>query len=103
MHCLLGRSALTVDRHAGYRLGQARGQCGGAGDVAGLGADVVQAAEDDVVDGRRIDVVAPPHECLDHMCCHVGWVHAGESALALAYRGADSVDDVCLGHSINLT
>ena len=40
MHGLLGRAALPVDGDAGYRLGQARGQPRGTGDVAGLGPTV---------------------------------------------------------------
>jgi NAD(P)H-dependent flavin oxidoreductase YrpB (nitropropane dioxygenase family) len=58
VHRLLGRAALPVDGDAGYRLGQARGQPRGAGDVAGLGADRVHAAEYDVVDGGRVDLGA---------------------------------------------
>ena len=44
VECLLGRPAGAVDRRAGDRLGQPGGQPGVAGDVAGLGADLVDAA-----------------------------------------------------------
>ena len=50
VHGLLGRAALAVDGRAGHVLGQAGGEPAGAGDVAGLGADRVDVAEDDVVD-----------------------------------------------------
>ena len=58
VHGLLGRAALPVDGDAGHRLGQARGQPRGAGDVAGLGADCVHAAEYDVVHGAGVGVGA---------------------------------------------
>ena len=61
VHRLLGGAALPVDGHAGHVVGQPGHQPGGAGDVAGLGADGVAAAHDHVVDGRRVDAgaVAP--------------------------------------------
>ena len=58
VHRLLGRAALPVHGDAGHRLGQARGQPGGAGDVAGLRADRVHAAEYHVVYGLRVDAGA---------------------------------------------
>lgn len=39
----------AVDRHAGDRFGLSGRECGGASDVPGLKADVVETAEDDVV------------------------------------------------------
>ena len=52
------RAALPVDGHAGHVVGQPGDQPGGPGDVAGLRADGVAAAEDDVVDRARVDVGA---------------------------------------------
>ena len=102
MHGLLSRSALSVDRDAGHGLRQPRCQCCGAGDVAGLGADVVQATEDDVVDGGGIDVV-PANDGLDDVRRHVGRVFCGESAVSLADRSPDGVDDEGFRHEQNLT
>ena len=50
-HC---RSTVTP----GTVLGQARRQPAGPGDVAGLRPERVDAAEDHVVDGRRVDAGA---------------------------------------------
>ena len=58
MHGLLGRAALPVDRRARDLVGQAGGEPARARDVAGLRADRVDAAEDDVLDRRRVDVGA---------------------------------------------
>ena len=58
MDGLLRRAALAVDGGAGHVLGQAGGQPAGAGDVAGLAADGVDAAEHDVLDRARVDAGA---------------------------------------------
>ena len=55
VHGLLRRAALAVDGRAGHLVGEAGGEPAGARDVAGLGADGVDAAEDHVVDGGGID------------------------------------------------
>ena len=102
MYGLLGGAALAVDRDTRHGFGQAGSECRGAGDVAGLRADVVQAAEDDVVDGGGVDVVSTD-DGLDDMGGHVGGMFGGESAVALADGGADSVNDVGLRHAYNLT
>ncbi|KAF0956719.1 hypothetical protein MLGJGCBP_00035 [Rhodococcus sp. T7] len=97
MYSLLRGSALAVDGHAGHCLGQARSEGRGAGDIARLRTDVVQAAEDHVVDRRGVDTVAFD-ECADHMGREVDRVCGGQCAAAAAYRGACRVDDVCLWH-----
>src|SRR5680860_1027424 len=51
---LLARSALTVDRRAGDLLGQSGGEPARSGDVTGLRADRVHAAEHDVFDSRGV-------------------------------------------------
>lgn len=42
MYGLLRRTALTVDRDTGNVLRKSGRECRGAGDVAGLGSDVVK-------------------------------------------------------------
>ena len=67
---------------AGHLLGQPGGEPAGARDVAGLRADRVDAAEDDVLDRERVDVGALD-ELADHVGAEVGGVH-----LATARRRA---------------
>ena len=57
-HGLLAGPALAVDGGAGDGLGQARRPPGGAGNVAGLRSEGVDAAEHDVLDGRGVDAGA---------------------------------------------
>ena len=94
VHGLLGRSALPIDRRARDVLGQARGQPRGAGDVAGLRADRVEAAHHHVVDGTRIDAGALDQR-LERVAPEIGGMHLAETAAPLAHRGPDRVDDVC--------
>jgi hypothetical protein len=96
---LLGRAALAVDRHAGDVLGHAGCEPAGAGDVAGVGTDGVDVAEDHVVDGGGVDAGAVDQGG-DAGRPEVGGVDAGEGAVGLppAHGGADCVDDVGLGH-----
>ena len=94
---LLGRAALAVDRHARDVKGQVRGQPAGAGDVAGLGADRVAAAEDDVVDGVRVDARAL-HQTLEDVGAEVGGVDGRESAVAAADGRTDRLDEIGLSH-----
>ena len=95
VHRLLRRAALPVDGHAGHVVGQPGHQPRRAGDVAGLRADRVAAAEDHVVDGARVDA-GTAHQRGQRVRGEVGGVHRGERAAALADRGADGVDDVGL-------
>jgi hypothetical protein len=97
---LLGGAALAVDGGAGDALGQPGGEPGGAGDVAGLRADRVDAAEDDVVDPLRIDPGALDQR-LDRVGAEVGGVDPGEPAAAPPDRGAHRVDDVGLRHLLS--
>ena len=87
----------------GHLLGQAGGEPARAGDVAGLRADGVDAAEHDVVDGDRVDAGALD-ERLERRGAprSAGWT-CDEPAAAPADRGADGVDDVGLGHGGNLS
>ena len=97
MHGLLGRAALPVHGDAGYRLGQARGQPGGAGDVAGLRANRVHAAEYHVVDGTGVGLGAR-QQGPDDVRAEVGRMHAGQAAAASGDGGAHGIDDEGLGH-----
>ena len=97
VHGLLGRAALPVDRDAGHGLGQARREPGGAGDVAGLRADRIHAAEHHVVDGFRIGS-GPVQQVPDDVRAQVGRVHAGQSPAAAGDGAAHRVDNEGLGH-----
>ena len=61
MYCLLRGSTLAIDRHARHGFRQAGCQRRRAGDISGLGPDVVQAAEDDIVDRCGVHVVSTHH------------------------------------------
>jgi hypothetical protein len=97
VHGLLGRAALAVDGGARHLLGQPRGQPRGAGDVAGLGADGVDAAEDHVLDRARVHARAV-HEGVQRVRPQVGRVHVGQAAAPPAHRSPHRIDDVRLGH-----
>jgi hypothetical protein len=96
-HRLLRRAALAVDGRAGHRLGQPCAEPAGAGDVGGLGPDLIDAPPDDVVDCGRIDACGldgGPHD----VGGQVGRVDSGEAPSSTAHGGANGADDVCLGH-----
>ncbi len=97
VHRLLRGAALAVHGDAGHRLGQARREPRGAGDVAGLRPDRVHAAEHHVVDGQRVGVGAGQQVC-DHVRAEIGRVRGGQAAAAAADRGAHRVDNEGLGH-----
>jgi len=58
---LLRRAALAVDRHAGDIFWESGGQPRGARDIPCLWAYLVDASEDDIFDGVRVDA-RPFHE-----------------------------------------
>src|SRR5205807_3714032 len=93
VHGLLRRAALAVDRHARDLLRQPGGEPGGAPDVAGLGADRVEAAVDDVLHGAGIDA-RPGHQLLQRVGAEVGRVDAGQAPTSPSDGGPDGVDDV---------
>ena len=80
-------------------FGQPGRQPAGAGDVAGLRADRVDAAEDHVLDRGRVDAGAVDQR-LAATCAprSAGWT-VRRPPLLPADRGADRFDDVGLGHS----
>jgi len=92
MNGLLGRAALTVDRDAGNVLRQATNQRTGASDVSGLGADLVEVAEHDVLDGLGVDLGAF-HEGSDCVPADVGRMDLRQTATPAANGGADGIDD----------
>ncbi|MNH25739.1 hypothetical protein D3C79_857560 [compost metagenome] len=97
MQRLLRRTTLAVDRGTRHIQRQAGGQPTGAGDVTGLRADGIDAAEDHIVIllGRyRIAL----DQSLQHMGAQVDGMHIGEAALALAGRAAQGIDNIGLGH-----
>jgi hypothetical protein len=94
---LLRRAALAVDRRAGHLVGETRRQPAGASDVAGLGPDRVDAAEDDVLDGVRIDARARD-ERREHVRAEIGRMHQAQAALLPPDRRPHGIDDVRFSH-----
>ena len=89
---LLRRAALPVDARRRDAPRQSGRDPGVAGDVAALLARLGDAAADDVVDQRGIEVVAVDHRA-QHETEQIGGVPAGERTLALPESGARAVDD----------
>src|SRR4051812_45087293 len=98
---LLARAALAVDRRTGHLFRQTGGQPRGAGDVARLRPQRVEAAEDDVFDHRGVDA-GPADELFEDVRPQVGGVGGRQTTVLLADRGADRFDDVGLGHGSRL-
>jgi hypothetical protein len=94
---LLRRTALTIDRRAGYRTRQLRGQNCVACDVHRLLADLHDAAHDDVLDGGRIDAGAVDKRVEDRGS-QIDRMPAGETAAAPAAGRPYYVDDEGFGH-----
>src|SRR6266511_2419009 len=94
---LLRGAALAVDGGARHLLGQAGRQPRGARDVEALRPDLVDTAEDHVLDRSRVRTGAL-HQHLEHVRRQIGGMHAGESAAPTPDRRAHRLDDVCLGH-----
>jgi hypothetical protein len=82
-------------------LGQAGRQPGVAGDVAGLGADLIDATTHDLVDARRIDAAALEHRGL-HRTQHVEGMGVGQRAVFAFQRSAGGLDDHDLAHRVLL-
>ena len=101
VHRLLRRAALAVHGGARHVVGKPGGEPRGAGDVAGLRPDGVDAAEDHVLDGGGIDARAG-HQRGQHGRAEVGGMHPGQPAAAPGYGGADGFHDVGL-HQIEAT
>ena len=81
LHRLLGRAALTIDRHAGDMLRQPSREPARAGDASRLRPDRVDVAEHDVVDRVRVDAGAFD-ERRDAVRSQVSGMDGGETAAA---------------------
>ena len=94
---LLAGAALAFDRGAGDVLGEPGREPGVARHVHGLRAELVDAAEDDLVVLGRVDVLAGD-ELAQRRGRQIEGMHAGEPLPSATHGGADGVDDVGLGH-----
>ena len=101
MNRLLARTALAVDRGGGDGLGPAGGEDGAAANVERLFTDLGHAAGDDVVDDRRIEVVALLQR-LEDVGTEIGRMPVLELAVAAPGRGPHDVDDDSLVHEVAL-
>ncbi|GAA3486733.1 hypothetical protein GCM10018987_08120 [Streptomyces cremeus] len=92
-----GAEAVLLD--ARDRVGESGGDGGGAGDVGALVADRADDAEDDVVDGRGVEVGEAGGDLVDEADDEVDRLGAvqGAAGLAAAARGADRVVHVRFG------
>lgn len=102
VHGLLRGAALPVHRHPRHLLGQPRRQPAGPRDVPGLRPHGVEAAEDDVLDGGRVDP-GPRDQLLQHVRAEIGRVDRAQSSPASPDGRTDRFDDVGLGHGNSLT
>ena len=101
MNRLLARTALAVDRGGGDGLGPAGGEDGAAANVERLFTHLGHAAGDDVIDDRRIEVVALLQR-LEDMGTEIGRMPVLELAVAAPGRGPHDVDDDSLVHEVAL-
>ena len=97
MHGLLRGTALAVDGGTWNMLRHSSNEPRSASNVAGLTADGVDAAVDDIVNKRGIDIDTI-EKFNDGGCAEIGGMHIGQTAAATTNGGADCVDDVGLGH-----
>ena len=89
---LLGGAALAVDRRRRHRLGPPGREHRVASDVERLLADLGDAAHDDVVDQRGVEVVAAG-DGAERLGRQVDRVPVPQFPVALAPGGAHGVDD----------
>ena len=94
---LLGAAALAVYGRGGDRVGEVGGEEHVAGDVDALLADLVDAAEDDVLDHAGLDAGALDDLVQDH-CAEVVGVDAGKDAVAAAHGRANGLYDDYFSH-----
>ena len=97
MHGLLRGTALAINGGAGYMLWHSGNEPRGASDVAGLAADRVDTAIDDVVDQGGVDIDTV-EEFNDRSGPEVGGMHIGQTAATTTNGGANGIDDVGLSH-----
>jgi hypothetical protein len=99
---LLTRSALPIYRHARDALGPAGGQHRGPADVDGLLAGLGYTTPDHVVDDRRVDTGALG-QTVENLSGQVARMHSGQTAVALADRRPDRLDDDGFSHDLLLS
>ena len=98
---LLARATLGVDGDARHVLVATVGQPGGASDVHGLCADLVDATADDLADVARLDPSTFEQRHLDG-AEHIRGVGVRERPVLLADGRTDSFDDDDVGHGFLL-
>jgi hypothetical protein len=94
---LLRGTALAIDGGAGNMLRHSGNEPSGASDVAGLAADRVDTAIDDIVDEGGVDIDTV-EEFNDRRSPEVGGMHIGQTAATTTNGGANGIDDVGLSH-----
>ena len=95
---LLARAALPVDRGAGHRLRKTRGEHRITRDIVGLLADLSNAARDDVVDERRIQL-GSLDDGLERVSQQVHRVPVFERAVAAAHGRSNSINNNGFAHA----
>ena len=90
---LLGASALAVDRNGRNAVGKLRGHHHVPADVKALLADLLDAADDHVVDGRAVDAGSLDQRIEDGGA-EIGRVPVLQRSFALATGGPYGVDDI---------
>jgi hypothetical protein len=88
-------TACAIDGGARNVIGESRREPTGTGDIPGLGADLIDAAEDHVIDLARVHPGAL-HERVDGMRAQIGGMYARQGSFLLAGRTAHRADDVRL-------
>ena len=99
--CLLGAPALPVNGRRRDGVREVRGKRDVAGDVDALLANLVDAAEDNVIDHRGLDAGALDQLVEDHGA-EVVWVDAGKNAGATTHGRADRFDYDYFSHGNDL-
>ena len=99
IHRIEAGGAEAVDLHAGHAVAEARDQRGGARDVAARLADRIDAAEHDVVDHARFELVAVLDRA-ERLRREIerGHLVQGAVGLAASARRAHVIVDECVGH-----
>ena len=98
---VLRRAALGVHRAARRLLRHPGGEPCGAGDVHGLSPDLVDATAHHLADGGGIDP-RPLNRGRLHLAEQRGGMHGRQTAVSLAYRGANGFDDHDFGHGTTI-
>src|SRR5699024_2254279 len=94
------RRAEAVQLHTGDRVGQARCECGGLGDVASLIADRAHAAEDEILDLLGVEPWVAVLDLAEQTGDEADRLHLVQrpGLLTATAWGANRIVDVRLGH-----